>query len=409
MSIKLIKQVIDKNDLLSNGVFNYQIDDSELVSSYKEHLRKNVLIGKDSKVLGTYFHISDVHLNPLGRKPHARSDTFSYDLDAKFYVLGEFANALDIRAFILSGDVFHLKDQRLHTPETINHNKARIRSLNKPVYAIPGNHDLPKSSLDNYAKSAYSLIDELPCFTSFINPGDKIIDRIPLNDSFYLVGITGAPYFKLEEAKQKVPTYDTAFLDSEGLKTVNSQIFLAHIDAMPEDAPHLFWDTISFNQLFDLTPNSNIICMGHIHQSYDVIVRGHQMLSKPWSLTRVVNDLYSKEEVLEKKHVPGLAVITYFSFINEENGALCVGTDIHYMGLPCKPYKLAFEQEQVSRAIKKSEEIKTFIASLHEQFGDSKEAFKIYSPEDIRAKIVISEEVNQILSEYFGKVDARDK
>lgn len=406
---EFIQERLNPEHLLDNGVFKYQLDISEMISQYETHLKDKVLSHPDAVKLGCFVHFSDPHLNPNNKRPHARSETFGYDLDAKFYALGQFATAIEAEAHLLSGDVFHLKDQRLHTPETINHNKARIRSLLKDVYVIPGNHDLPKSSLDNYSKSAYSLIDDLPQFHSFLKPGDyKTITFKTPKGSDFVVCITGAPYFKLEVAKQIISSYDSGPQDKEGNKFFHSQIFLAHIDAMPENSPHTFWDTISFNQLFDLLPNSNIVCMGHIHQSYDVITRGHQMLSKPWSLSRVVNDLYSKEEVLEKTHLPGLSVITYFMYSDggEHNK---VGIDIHYMSLPCKPYNLAFEHEQVSRSIQKSAEMKTFIESLHAQFGDASEAFKIFSPDEIRAKISVTDEVNSLLEDYFGRVDARSK
>lgn len=64
-----------------------------------------------------------------------------------------------------------------------------------PLITIPGNHDLPGHSLDNYEKSALGLIELItPAFINLNEEGVRISDNI---------SIDGVPFGGLKEFKPK--------------------------------------------------------------------------------------------------------------------------------------------------------------------------------------------------------------
>lgn len=79
-----------------------------------------------------------------------RVDNVMDTLDSKFDQVKQYIKEYDVKAVLISGDLF---DQKHGTkiPYTLTSRAIRqIRSLKIPVYAIPGNHDMNLNSIENH-------------------------------------------------------------------------------------------------------------------------------------------------------------------------------------------------------------------------------------------------------------------
>jgi DNA repair exonuclease SbcCD nuclease subunit len=346
------------------------------------------------KVLYRIAHATDLHLNPISKIPRSRTDSFHEDIKFKFEGLSEVIKAEKVDLMLMSGDMFHLKNQSLYTPVNLNYYQKLLEDLEVDIKTIPGNHDLSKSSYDNIQKSAYKSLTEMAQNVQDL-AWKKISRKITCDNKEIDINIFGLPYYPLE----KLLGYLKGFHDKV-ISTHNGiNIVMLHIDALPNNDIPLFWQTISYKELLKYIPNVNIVCLGHIHQSFDVFSENGQMISKPWAFSRVVNDAYVRSAALEKMHKPSIAIIEFI----DRDGKLIV--EINYKSIPFVKFDLAFKKEDLLKALDKSKKVKSFVEELKKQYGSVSDAFKIESPEDFLQSLDISKEVLDCIEHYLEDRD----
>jgi hypothetical protein len=347
-----------------------------------------------SEVIFKIGHITDLHLNPLYRIPRARTDDFHDQITKKFESLKEILVEEEIETLLISGDIFHLKDQRLYTPETNVYYQQMFEFLKVNIKTVPGNHDLSKSSYDNINKSAYKVLMEMADNVQDISM-KKVSFPFKIKGKDTFVNILGLPFFPLENMVSGIKNFhDKVISKLEGIN-----ILLLHIDALPDNDIPLFWQTISYKELLSYMPKVHVACLGHIHQSFDVFSSAGQMISKPWAFSRVVNDAYVRSEVLEKLHKPSISIITFL----EDKGKFII--DIQYRPIPCVRFGLAFKEEDLKRSLDKSKKIQSFVEDLKSQYGDIDKAFEIQNPDEVLNQLNIPKEVMDCIENYLEDKD----
>lgn len=136
-----------------------------------------------------------------------------------------------------------------------------IANLPRPFYTIPGNHDLPGKSFENYSNSAMAVLEEanclIACHKEFVIHGDK----------FYIYGFAWGS--KLEQ-----PTF---------FNDIN--VALIHVMVYEEFEPFPGCDGYSAKEVMDLLPDFELIVTGHNHQTFTREKNG-RVLVNPGSLMR---------------------------------------------------------------------------------------------------------------------------
>ena len=344
------------------------------------------------------FHITDLHLSPLNRTPQSRSDTYHDDVG---YELDQFAAIVEREqphAVLVSGDYFHNKNQLLYSPPDIEHYRRKFAAISVPVHSIPGNHDLPKSSYDLVEGTAYQNL--LNSSSGHLTDVYLAPQTYPINESGIKteVHIHGVPYFPLDKLfMDYLPALEAELATKSGLKIV-----LLHPDALPRNDLPLHFETCSWDDLCNALPSANVICLGHIHQSFPVYQRqgpkGPQLISKPWSFGRVVKDYFATSEHFEHEHRPMYADIHFRLVEGKPN------LSVEYREIPYIPFARAFNPESLRRDIEKSGKIASFITSLRANYGTVEDAFKIEDPEAFLARSQMTPEVREIINRYLNEV-----
>ena len=343
-----------------------------------------------NKILYKIGHFTDIHLNPLSRIPRSRTESFHKDIRYKFRGLKDTIKKEKIDLMLMSGDLFHLKNQSLYTPGNLNYYQKLLDGLEVDIKTIPGNHDLSKSSYENIENSAYKAVTEmsrnlqdlsLKGISRKIMCGGKEVD----------INIFGLPYFPLEKLVGGLKEFHDKVISCHN----GINIIMLHMDALPNNDVPLFWQTISYRELLKYIPKVNIVCLGHIHQSFDVFSDTGQMISKPWAFSRVVNDEYVRSEVLEKVHKPSIAIIEFI----DRDGKLIV--EIKYESIPYVGFDIAFKKDDLLKELDKSKKVKSFVEALKKQYGSVSDAFKIENPEKLLQDLSIPKEVLACIEQYL--------
>lgn len=334
-------------------------------------------------------HCSDLHFNPLSRIPQSRTDSFHEDIKSKWDWLCGFMAEQNIKIGLISGDIFHLKRSSEYHPRDINYYTRLIQSSGAMWYSIPGNHDLPASAYDNKDHSAYQTLCNA---TSNLN--DISWSAVSFGEGESIVNVIGIPYLKLKQTMEALPGINEGLSKYQGIKIV-----LLHIDALPDPGDFTMWDIVKYDQILDLVPNGDIFCLGHIHQGYDVYSRAQgertQLVSKPWSFSRVVKDYYNKTDIIEYRHKPSVAVI------NICRDTIGCSVQIDYHEIPHRSFESAFQRESIQRQLENSAKVRSFIEDLKQSYGDAHKAFDIADPNLTLAGMEISSTVRDIINQYL--------
>lgn len=163
-----------------------------------------------------------------------------------------------------SGDLF---DKRYKTNPNHRLINWAIENLPKPFYTIPGNHDLPGKSIDNYDNSAMAVLEAAACLI-------RMPKRYPM---------------QYQPGRQNITIYGHAW----GVELKHSSIFdkkninVGIIHAMVYDKfePWPGCEGYSAKQVMDLLPDYDLILTGHHHATFTREREG-RVLVNPGSFMR---------------------------------------------------------------------------------------------------------------------------
>lgn len=357
-------------------------------------------------------HFTDPHLCPLANKFASRTDDFHEQIDAKWQAMCDMFEQGEVDHVVLSGDLFHLKAQSNYLPRDTNRATAKLEAVGRPLSIIPGNHDLPKSSIDNYDQTT---------FKASIRAAKNVLD-VSMSDNGQLefknhyvkfldgrsspVVVTGLPYVSMS----KFPETVEAFNMSGALDPNAFNITMLHVDALPrKDALPLPFETYIWKDLVAMFPHSDVLCLGHIHQSFPMEVHqttaGKQtIISKPWSFSRSVNDVYVRSEVLENQHRPAFALFDID--VNTRQ------TQAGYFEIPHAQFRDAFNPKTLSKEIKENEKIMGMVTTLKDLImahhtGGSMGESPLAVMNELAQKQQISEEIVNMTLGYLHEAGVR--
>ena len=163
-----------------------------------------------------------------------------------------------------------------------------IENLPTPFYTIPGNHDLPGKSIENYSNSAMAVLEK----SGIVN--------YCLNDDFDGIMLTGFPWgAKLESPGRGFGEYRS--------------VALVHAMVYEEFEPFPGCVGYSAKELMSLLPDFDLIVSGHNHQTFVREEKG-RILVNPGSLMRNDADQvdhkpcvflwYAEDNTIEQIFVP---------------------------------------------------------------------------------------------------------
>lgn len=356
--------------------------------------------------------LTDPHLCPLGNKFASRTDEFHQHIDNKWQSMCDMLDSLEVDHVVLSGDLLHLKTQSNYQPRDINRMSAKMEALGRPLSIIPGNHDLPKSSIDNYEQTAFKASVRAASNALDVSMNDKGQLEFKnhyvrfLNGRESPVVVTGLPYVSMSLFDSMVQY----FHDSGAMDPYAFNITMLHVDALPrEKALPLPFETFIWKDLVQRFPYSDILCLGHIHQSFPMEMHltaagKKQIISKPWSFSRSVNDVYVRTEVLEQQHRPAIALFDID--INERT------TEALYIEIPHVPFREAFNVETLSKEIKESEKIISMVTGLKDMImAHANQGTLADNPleimKDLAQRQQISDEIIHLTLHYLTEAGVR--
>lgn len=358
-------------------------------------------------------HVTDLHIAPVGKVPASRVEASYQDtVWEELNTLKEDIEKESPDVICVTGDIFHYKSPTSYHPYDISRMAEYMDSLCAPVLVIPGNHDLPASSMARLRESPLWLLSRSarnikmcdseeyirkPIYT-FVNRGDAY-------------RIWGIPYMPLDTVTSLLRELDRNISDT---KTENiTDIVMIHADFIPDANVNVFFKVYSQYSLPYLCPHADIFLQGHIHLSFpplmidrgfSVPVEGYApviednhspmpsryMISKPWSLGRVVKDYFNTTDILLHQHVPSYAVVT-------ENS-------IEYKPLSrFRPSSEVFQDDSLKKDVESSKMVSSFVDGLEKRFGSSEKALEIQTPEDMLN--TMPSEVRATIQEYLEKAE----
>ena len=356
-------------------------------------------------------HFTDLHLCPLNHIPASRTATYHEDTAEEIRNLFSCIKEEDPQACVFTGDLFHLKNQAAYSPKDLNYYHTLFsqypRNFTRDLCCIPGNHDLPKSSLDLLGDSPYTTLT-VPLNEIFKDLSFRYREW-DLGDGWTFL-LFGIPYVQVDRLQGEIKDQFRDFCKNklEALQRVlgvdPKKIItglMLHVDAFPDASAVKFWKTLAFDEVCGMFPGIDLFFFGHIHYSFDPYVCDkwgkRQIICKPWSMARVIKDYFNQENDLIK-HQPSYALVTI------ETVGDAWGVKIEYKEVPHKPFDQVFQKDSFSKQIQKSQEISGFIQSLKDgSNGNIKELFCKLKPEEILGAMTIEQEVMNIIQEYMQR------
>jgi len=355
-------------------------------------------------------HVTDLHLNPLHRIPQSRNSKFHCQISEKWDCVCSNIREQDIDLGIISGDIFHLKNPKIYCSEDITYYTEMFERSGIQWLCIPGNHELPESSFGQLRKTPYNLLMKATNnLTSLVSHKDlggsgSSLENIKLNpmwDCFMNVfsipiNILGLPYLPLNDTINCLPHLNEFASSKEGFN-----LLLLHMDVLVDPNIFLFWPVAGYDKVLDLIPNFSCVCLGHIHQSFPVynrispITNHPQLVSKPWSFSRVAKDYFNKVSIYEKLHKPSYSVIT----LTEDEGRFNVS--VEYKIIDYAPFEEAFKQDSLKKQIENNVVIKDFIEQVKKNFGDVNKGFSIIDSNAYYSSLEMPKEVRDMINKYL--------
>jgi 3',5'-cyclic AMP phosphodiesterase CpdA len=364
-------------------------------------------IQEDGELLFRVAHVCDLHLNPSREIPRSRTDSYYADSLRELESLFEALGKEKVSMLAISGDLFNLKNPaKYHAEDYITLSDVFSKGLNErgiKLATIPGNHDLPNSSLDNIDKSPYRVFTRLMGGCDVSTVDTSYLYKAAHGDPFKVsVMVSGVPFLPYEHILGALREHDSKLA---GIPNT-LHIVLLHPDALPYEEPNYHFQVHTYQEVCDALPHATVLCLGHIHQGYPVYVskanlekkRNVQFVSKPFSMGRVVKDYFVSTEILEERHVPSYALI---EVRQSKEGKLRV--TVEYKAVDHVPFEHAFKREKLQEELERSAVVSSFVENLAKEFGSARNAFEITQTGDqLLASLNVSTEVSALVEEYLN-------
>ena len=196
--------------------------------------------------------------------PLCRTDDHWKTQERKIKWLRELQEKHDNCPILDAGDLFDKKYKVNPSHELLG---WAIENLPRPFYTVPGNHDLPGKSIENYQNSAMAVLERagilrIPfAFSVF----EKVIWMNA--ESFYIYGFPWG--VKIEQP---------SFFHDKNVALIHAMVY-------KDSPPFPGCEGYSAKELMNLLPDFDLIVSGHNHQTFTHKI-GNRILVNPGSLMR---------------------------------------------------------------------------------------------------------------------------
>jgi len=332
-------------------------------------------------------HLTDIHLNPLGKIPQSCKENYHNIVKGEFEALGleieKYKTEYENVVVCISGDIFNLKQQSYYTPKNIEYYASILESTfrNIPIFSIPGNHDLTKSSMDLFHESAYNLL---------VKATKGMIDVSNINYEYSdRISISGIPYYATNEIRERLSKFQ--------LDKSKTNIMMLHSDIF-KDSSEVDWyleNYITHKEVIELNPNLDAVLMGHIHKEtspYNIEHSRKTWFSKPHAFSRMTKEYLSKKQIEES--YPSYTLIEI-----DTNGDIQSAETKRITVYPASDF-IDFKELELIK--ERSNKFSSFIAQIQQTFGTVNDSFSLENPDELFAKISIDKEVREVLSKYLA-------
>lgn len=364
------------------------------------------------QVHGRLAHITDMHANPRGKSfiPEGRTDTYHEDCLFEWEAFREDCRRHGVMAVAFSGDFFNLKDSGHYRPRDLHFYSELVASFGIPWFFIPGNHDLPQASMDNYGVSALRALAKMT--PNMHNVMDRVVE-IPMGppETPFSVFISGSPYAKLAETFEcSLPELEARLAPCPGYR-----VALVHTDLLPPGSKPLpgHWNAASYDDVLDALPSAHLVCAGHIHNGSVIYLRPHpqqpgveQRVSKPFAAGRTVKDYFATTEDVELQHVPTYTLIEFRSLVDAD-GRIASPIQVHTteQTIDHIPFDRAFKRDSLRRVLEKEADIAEFLEKLRSDMEQRVEmnraGMQLLDPRVVYAQMDLPAEVRALIDLYL--------
>lgn len=274
-----------------------------------------------------YVVIGDLHL--ADRPPAMRTDSYAEDILAKLQYVMARTRELQADALIITGDVFHRKVPA-HTSHRLVQRVRDILYGTRPVYIVPGNHDLGADGLRNggFGQPFYSLFGE--------NVRMLLGNAVAPSGDPYIAGVPWYPEFAEEPpgVAARIRKSVAHGCGAAPLLFMHAPIVLEPNPFGPEERG---WVTAG-EVAAVLPPHVKLVVAGHIHSGHlPVTIRG-VAFANPGALSR------GSIADSDRDRTPQLAVMDFNPAWSREDpaGRATVPVTVSYEQVPHRPADQVF-------------------------------------------------------------------
>lgn len=221
-----------------------------------------------------FLFFTDSHIR--GTTPKNRKDNFYETLKNKLLEIVDISNKLDVDYILHGGDWFDRPDI---SPSIVREFAIIIKTFEKPIYTIAGNHDIYGHNPDTIGRTMLGLLEGTGMVTLL-----KYDDEIILKKDGITVSLTGSSYSYDIDSEEN---YKKHYIVK---KTGYADYAINIIHGMLLSKP--FFEGISYTLLDDIKDTeADITLAGHYHSGFGIKKINGKFFINTGSIVRISNSL----------------------------------------------------------------------------------------------------------------------
>ncbi|MEN9405746.1 MAG: hypothetical protein RLZ12_30 [Bacillota bacterium] len=245
-----------------------------------------------------FLYLTDTHIR--GTSPRSRTDDFPKALKKKLQQVSDLVKERQIDYVLHGGDIF---DRPTMAPAVVRDFIAILRSFERPIYAICGNHDIYGHNPSTVNRTMLGLLEAMG-LVHLLSTGEVVM----LKRDGMTVQLSGQPFHYELDKRSRELDYQV-----KRRPNVNFVIHMVHgmlvKDPLPEYVPHTMAHEVWHKDV-------DLLLSGHYHTGFNVLEKNGRYIINPGSLARVSS--WPKELV----RIPGVVIITCDKTLAVEEVAL---------------------------------------------------------------------------------------
>ncbi|MEN8906721.1 MAG: metallophosphoesterase [Clostridiales bacterium] len=220
-----------------------------------------------------FLFFTDTHIR--GTSPRNRKDNYIETLKLKFMEIKDISDRENVDYILNGGDWFDRPDI---APSIVRDFAKIIKSFNKKIYTVAGNHDLFGHNPDTFERTMLGILEGIDLLHLLRNENNVILEKdnikVQLNGSSYKYDIDSENFEKYYMIKK--------------LNNVDYTLNIVH--GMLLKKP--FFEGIQYTLLDDiLNTEADITFTGHYHNGFGIEFLNNKYFINPGSIVRITNTI----------------------------------------------------------------------------------------------------------------------